>query len=595
MADPNTVRRIARLAEVGDGDRVVEIGPGLGSLTLALAETGAEVTAVELDRHLLPALREVVEPHGVRIVQGDALRLDWDDVLGPPDPARPWVLVANLPYNVATPLVLDLLADVPAIARMLVMVQREVGERLAARPGNKAYGIPSVKVAYRADAEVVGRVPPTVFVPPPRVDSALVRITRLPSPRVEADPEVLFRLVQAGFGQRRKMLRRSLAGLVDADGFALADVRPEARAEELDVADWARLAGCGRVTGLTAGPASPSPAVVPAPAKLTVSLHVTGVRDDGYHLIDAEMVSLDLADELTFTERPGGAGSRSVALTASARSTPTTTSSSGRCPRWGAMPTWSCVDGSPPEAGWGAGRQTRRRSCAGRAPTTSRPRRGSEPTCRSASRRPGAGHGDRRDPGAAAVRGPHLHPGHAPVRLLDAGGVRGMGRPRRADGRRAQRPRARRPRGRAADGGLPRRVRRGDRPDAAAGGLGLDLVRARRVPWRGPHRGAHRPGVLVAASPTGAGTRNERPVGRGARAGMRLDVAPGRLLAGCAALPAGALQHLLVLLLAHPLAALLDERAHEGCNPSGASPCPPTWAGAAVRHAAGTVSGILRG
>jgi 16S rRNA (adenine1518-N6/adenine1519-N6)-dimethyltransferase len=242
VADPNTVRRIARLAEVGPGDRVVEIGPGLGSLTLALAETGADVTAVELDRHLLPALREVVEPHGVRIVHGDALRLDWDDVLGPPDPDRPWALVANLPYNVATPLVLDLLAGVPAIARMLVLVQREVGERLAAHPGDKAYGIPSVKVAYRADAAVVGRVPPTVFVPPPRVESALVRITRVRSPRVDADPARLFRLVEAGFGQRRKMLRRSLAGLVDAAGFERAGVRPESRAEELDVDAWARLA-----------------------------------------------------------------------------------------------------------------------------------------------------------------------------------------------------------------------------------------------------------------------------------------------------------------------------------------------------------------
>jgi 16S rRNA (adenine1518-N6/adenine1519-N6)-dimethyltransferase len=141
--------------------------------------------------------------------------------------------------------VLDLLAAVPAIARMLVMVQREVGERLAARPGNKAYGIPSVKVAYRADAEVVGRVPPTVFVPPPRVDSALVRITRLPSPRVDADPARLFRLVEAGFGQRRKMLRRSLASLVDAAGFERAGVRPEARAEELDLDEWARLAEVG--------------------------------------------------------------------------------------------------------------------------------------------------------------------------------------------------------------------------------------------------------------------------------------------------------------------------------------------------------------
>jgi 16S rRNA (adenine1518-N6/adenine1519-N6)-dimethyltransferase len=150
-------------------------------------------------------------------------------------------LVANLPYNVATPLVLDLLEGVPTIDRMLVMVQREVGERLAARPGDKAYGIPSVKVAYRADAEVVGRVPPTVFIPPPRVESALVRLTRLPEPRVDADPAVMFRLVDAGFGQRRKMLRRSLAGLVDADAFDRAGVRPDARAEELDVDAWARL------------------------------------------------------------------------------------------------------------------------------------------------------------------------------------------------------------------------------------------------------------------------------------------------------------------------------------------------------------------
>ena len=248
VADPNTVRRIARLAEVGPGDRVVEIGPGLGSLTLALAETGAEVTAVELDRHLLVPLRSVVEPHGVRVVHGDAMRLDWDALLADADAGagRPWVLVANLPYNVATPLVLDLLVKVPAIERMLVMVQREVAERLAARPGSKAYGIPSVKVAYWADAEVVGRVPATVFIPPPRVESALVRLRRLPAPRVDVAPDRLFRLVEAGFGQRRKMLRRSLAGLVDAAGFEQAGVRPEARAEELDLEAWARLA---RVAG----------------------------------------------------------------------------------------------------------------------------------------------------------------------------------------------------------------------------------------------------------------------------------------------------------------------------------------------------------
>jgi 16S rRNA (adenine1518-N6/adenine1519-N6)-dimethyltransferase len=243
VADPNTVRRIARLADVGEGDQVVEIGPGLGSLTVALAETGARLTAVELDRHLLAPLHQVVDPLGVRVVHGDAMRLDWDALLGGSGEAgRPWVLVANLPYNVATPLVLDLLAHVPIIERMLVMVQREVAERLAAVPGSKAYGIPSVKVAFRADAEVVGRVPATVFIPPPRVDSALVRVRRLPAPRVDADPVRLFRLVEAGFGQRRKMLRRSLAGLVDATGFTEADVRPEARAEELDLDAWARLA-----------------------------------------------------------------------------------------------------------------------------------------------------------------------------------------------------------------------------------------------------------------------------------------------------------------------------------------------------------------
>jgi 16S rRNA (adenine1518-N6/adenine1519-N6)-dimethyltransferase len=245
VADPNTVRRIARLAEVGPGDRVVEVGPGLGSLTLALAETGASVTAVELDRHLLPILRQVVEPAGVHVVQGDAMSLDWDALLGsaPGDDVdgRPWSLVANLPYNIATPLVLDLLAGVPAIRRMLVMVQREAGERLAARVGDKAYGIPSVKVAYWAEASVVGRVPPTVFVPQPRVESVLVRLVRRDRPPVDVDPSPLFRLVSAGFNQRRKMLRRSLAGLVAADAFAAAGVRPEARAEELTLAEWARL------------------------------------------------------------------------------------------------------------------------------------------------------------------------------------------------------------------------------------------------------------------------------------------------------------------------------------------------------------------
>lgn len=239
VVDPNTVRRIARLAAVGPGDRVVEIGAGLGSLTLALAETGATVTAVELDRRLVPVLAEVVAGTGVRVVAGDAMALDWDGVLGG---VGGWVLVANLPYNLATPLVLMLLEDVPAVARMLVMVQREVAERFAARPGERAYGAVTVKVAYWATAEIVGRVPPAVFVPRPNVESALVRIVRRDEPATPADRARLFSLVAAGFAQRRKMLRRSLAGLVDEAAFAAAGVAPTARAEDLSVEDWGRLA-----------------------------------------------------------------------------------------------------------------------------------------------------------------------------------------------------------------------------------------------------------------------------------------------------------------------------------------------------------------
>lgn len=240
VVDPNTVRRIARLARVGPGDAVVEIGPGLGSLTLALAETGADVTAVEIDRYLVPALRSVVEPVGVTVVRGDALSLEWDTVLGRGD--RGWVMVGNLPYNIATRLILHLLEHVPRLRRMLVMVQREVGERLVAGVGVPAYGIPSVKIAYWATAVPVGKVPATVFLPQPRVESVLVELVRHAVPPVDADHRRLFELVDAGFGKRRKTLRRSLAGLVDAGELVAAGIRPEARAEELSLHDWARLA-----------------------------------------------------------------------------------------------------------------------------------------------------------------------------------------------------------------------------------------------------------------------------------------------------------------------------------------------------------------
>lgn len=248
VADPNTVRRIVRLAEVHAGDHVVEIGPGLGSLTLALAEVGAEVVAIEIDGDLVPILREQVEPLGVRVVHADAMTFDWAALFAswPGDDVS---LVANLPYNVSTPLVCDILDHVPQVRRMLVMVQREVAERLAAAPGSATYGIPSVKVAYWATAKVVGHVPASVFVPQPKVESSLVSIVRRPAPAVDADPDVLFALVRAGFGQRRKMLRRALAALVTAEQFAAAGVDPEARAESLGVEAWgalARVVGEGR-------------------------------------------------------------------------------------------------------------------------------------------------------------------------------------------------------------------------------------------------------------------------------------------------------------------------------------------------------------
>jgi 16S rRNA (adenine1518-N6/adenine1519-N6)-dimethyltransferase len=237
VVDPNTVRRIARAARVGPGDRVVEIGAGLGSLTLALAETGASVTAVEVDRGLAAVLREMVAGRDmVTVVEADAMDLDWGALLAGHDG---WVLVANLPYNVATPLVADLLDTVPAIVRMLVMVQKEVAERLAARAGTPAYGAVSVKVAYWAAARLVGDVPASVFLPRPNVESALVEIIRRPPPAVE--PDRLFALVRTAFGQRRKMLRRSLTEVVTAAQFAAAGVEPTARPEELDLDAWVRL------------------------------------------------------------------------------------------------------------------------------------------------------------------------------------------------------------------------------------------------------------------------------------------------------------------------------------------------------------------
>jgi 16S rRNA (adenine1518-N6/adenine1519-N6)-dimethyltransferase len=236
LADPNTVRRIVRLADVGPQSNVIEIGPGVGSMTVELAASGAKVLAVELDRHLLPILKETVEPLGVRVVHADARDVDWAELLGD----STWQLVANLPYNVATSLVLDLLEKAPAITSMLVMVQKEVGERLAASPGSGAWGIPSVKLALDARAEIVASIPPTVFVPKPKVDSVMIKITRVDR-QLQLDRDQLMTLVRTAFSQRRKMLRRSLNGVVTADQFLASGISEQARPEQLSLDEWVAL------------------------------------------------------------------------------------------------------------------------------------------------------------------------------------------------------------------------------------------------------------------------------------------------------------------------------------------------------------------
>lgn len=239
MVDPNTVRRIVDLAGVEPAEHVIEIGAGLGSLTLGLAETGATITAIEVDSGLAEALREITAPLSrVTVVEADAMNLDWAEITR----GDRCVLVANLPYNIATPLVCDLLDTVPEIERMLVLVQDEAADRFVSGPGTRQYGAVSVKVAHHATAAKVGRVPATVFMPRPNVESALVSIVRRVHPESDGiDSGLMNSLVRAAFGQRRKMLRRSLDGVVTAEQFASAEIDPTTRPEQLGLSDWYRL------------------------------------------------------------------------------------------------------------------------------------------------------------------------------------------------------------------------------------------------------------------------------------------------------------------------------------------------------------------
>ncbi|WP_235926086.1 16S rRNA (adenine(1518)-N(6)/adenine(1519)-N(6))-dimethyltransferase RsmA [Actinokineospora pegani] len=243
--DPNIVLRIVGAANLVDTDHVLEVGPGLGSLTLALLPACARVTAVEIDPVLAARLPTTVAEQApdlagkLTVLQRDALRVAATEL------GEPTALVANLPYNVAVPVVLHLLAGLPSLRTVMVMVQAEVADRMAAGPGSRVYGVPSVKVAWYAEAKRVAMVPRSVFWPVPNVDSALVLMTRRPQP--EATREDVFAVVDAAFAQRRKTLRAALAGWAGsptraAEVLTAAGVDPGARGEQLAVGDFVRIA-----------------------------------------------------------------------------------------------------------------------------------------------------------------------------------------------------------------------------------------------------------------------------------------------------------------------------------------------------------------
>ncbi len=246
VVDANTVRKIVHAAAVRPGESVVEIGPGLGSLTLAILEAGASVTAVEIDHRLAARLAQTAVEHGVpdgalTVVDADAMRVT-------ELPGQPTVLVANLPYNVSVPVLLHFLETFPALQRGVVMVQAEVAERLAAKPGSKIYGAPSVKAAWYGPWRLCGTVSRQVFWPVPNVDSLLVGFERDLTPRGGDDERRrTFQIVDAAFNQRRKMLRQALSSVFGGSAAAsealeAAGVAPTARGEDLTVDDYHRIA-----------------------------------------------------------------------------------------------------------------------------------------------------------------------------------------------------------------------------------------------------------------------------------------------------------------------------------------------------------------
>ena len=336
--DPGTVRKIVRNAGVQAGEQVLEIGPGLGSLTLALLEAGAQVSAVEIDPPLAQALPTTAQARfpeaKLQVFTADALTITGPESIGGATPVR---LVANLPYNVAVPIVLTVLEKLPSIQTVLVMVQAEVADRLAATPGNKIYGVPSAKVAWYASARRTLTIGRNVFYPVPNVDSALVKIERRPHPDTAATREQVFAVVDAAFAQRRKTLRQALAGLAGSAGAAQealerAGVSPTARGETLDIDQFAAVAQ--QLNAASAGacvpaasapaPATSAPAVsvsspaasdpaanagvqsvgapavsVSAPGKVNLFLALGAARPDGYHPLNTVFAQIGLSETVT--------------------------------------------------------------------------------------------------------------------------------------------------------------------------------------------------------------------------------------------------------------------------------------------------------
>lgn len=333
--DPGTVRKIVRNAGVQAGEQVLEIGPGLGSLTLALLEAGAQVSAVEIDPPLAQALPTTAQARfpeaKLQVFTADALTITGPESI---DGATPTRLVANLPYNVAVPIVLTVLEKLASIQTVLVMVQAEVADRLAATPGNKIYGVPSAKVAWYASARRTLTIGRNVFYPVPNVDSALVKIERRPHPDTAATREQVFAVIDAAFAQRRKTLRQALAGLAGSAGaaqeaLARAGVSPTARGETLDIDQFAAVAqqlnaasagACVPVASAPA-PATSDPAVsvsapavntpamsvggsdvsVSAPGKVNLFLALGAARPDGYHPLNTIFAQIGLSETVTVT------------------------------------------------------------------------------------------------------------------------------------------------------------------------------------------------------------------------------------------------------------------------------------------------------